>query len=318
MGPHHAQPSAVADYTAKCRFTNELCQSGSSQLVPVVPGCGGAQPGQNRDTSAPPVASVAPGTEDEAPELPQPLPSICRGGCAHRRPRRRRKGTTNDPDDCGDEGETGRDVERLVAEANRRLPREKAQAVGAICARYSNRDQHSIVDQVRACLDWAVNNGVFVARGHVFCDEARTGRKSRRAGVQGLRAALAANDVEVVLAFATSRLFRKTYKSLQFVEEEVVERGKRCVFVRSGVDTADKERWRALLHFYSIIDEFVIQMTVKHIQAGHEGLLESGRVFGTITFGYKGEPIPGAFTRRDRPARTLVIDPVTSVWVEQQ
>ena len=47
--------------------------------------------------------------------------------------------------------------------------------------------------------------------------------------------------VDVLLVFSTNRLSRKIYKAMQFVEEEVVERGIRCLFVKSGVDTADAE-----------------------------------------------------------------------------
>lgn len=54
-------------------------------------------------------------------------------------------------------------------------------------------------------------------------------------------------DARVVFFFATNRLFRKHYRSIQFVEEEVVDRGLPAVFVKNAVDTDEKRRWRALL-----------------------------------------------------------------------
>ena len=82
-------------------------------------------------------------------------------------------------------------------------------------------------------------------------------------------------------------MYRKTYQSLAFVEEEIVDRGKRAVFVRSGpLDTDETDHWRQLLQMYALIDEFVVQMTAEHVRAAHEGLLLQLWVFGTVTFGY--------------------------------
>src|SRR5262249_31344050 len=89
--------------------------------------------------------------------------------------------------------------------------------------------------------------GVFVPRDHICFDLAARGCKERRPGLQRLRQLLGSGGVQVLLVFTTNRLYRKTYKALQFVEEEVVERGIRCLFVKYGVDSADEKRWRPLL-----------------------------------------------------------------------
>lgn len=196
---------------------------------------------------------------------------------------------------------------------NGKTPGRRSRA--AIYARYSSRFQHSIDDQVRVCREWAERNGIEVK--HVFSDQAITGKSSRRTGLRELHAALAENKVDVVIIFTTNRLYRKMYRSLQFVEEEIVDRNKRCVFVQSGIDTADTDDWRQRLQMYALIDEFLVQTIAKHVQAAHEGLLLQVRVFGTVTFGYSGDPIEGVTTRLGRPARRLIIDPVTSVWVKK-
>jgi DNA invertase Pin-like site-specific DNA recombinase len=113
---------------------------------------------------------------------------------------------------------------------------------GAIYARFSSRFQHSIKDQFRACLEWARCNGIAVGRRHFFRDKAVSGRHARRRAFERLIAALAAGEVDVVIVFSTSRLFRKMYKALQFVEEVIVEKNRRCVFVQNNIDTADTER----------------------------------------------------------------------------
>ena len=128
--------------------------------------------------------------------------------------------------------EYDREIDRLAAEFHARLPREQAQSVGAIYARYSSRFQDSIADQVRTLFEAAVAERIFVPREFVFFDAAVRGAKDRRPGLDRLRSILAGKAVDVLLVFSTNRLSRKTYKALQFVEEEVVERGIRCVFVK--------------------------------------------------------------------------------------
>ena len=150
----------------------------------------------------------------------------------------------------------------------------------------------------------------------IFFDEAKKGKSSRRQGLKDFHRALAENRADVAIMFTTSRLYRKTYQSLAFVEEEIVDRGKRAVFVRSGpLDTDETEHWRQLLQMYALIDEFVVAMTAEHVRAAHEGLLLQCRVFGTLTYGYAGEEIPNVVTHLGKPARRLVKDPVNAEWV---
>jgi site-specific DNA recombinase len=188
--------------------------------------------------------------------------------------------------------------------------------VGAIYARYSSRYQHSIEDQVRTCKDWAGKNGIAVPDDLIFIDRAITGKSSRRQGLKGFKNALASNQADVAIIFSTNRLYRKCYQALAFVEEEIVDKGKRAVFVKSGpIDTDDKEQWRKLLHIHAMMDEFVVQMTAAHIHSAHEGLLLQARVYGTLAFGYAGEPIPGQLTRLGKSAKRLIVDPIAEKWV---
>lgn len=133
-------------------------------------------------------------------------------------------------------------------------------SVGAIYARYSSHFQHRIEDQVRVCREWADRNGVSVPEDLVFIDRAVSGRSSHRPGLKGLRQALRSDRAGVVIVFTTNRLYRKTYQSLAFVEEEVVDQGKRCVFVRSNIDTNDSERWRQVRQLHAMIDESLMSL----------------------------------------------------------
>src|SRR5690349_15472343 len=114
---------------------------------------------------------------------------------------------------------TRAEIARLVADYHARLPRDQAAALGAAYGRYSSRYQDSVLDQIRTILEDALRKRVFIPLEFVFFDLAVRGAKADRPGLNALRACLAARSVGVVFFFSTNRLFRKTYRSLQFVEE---------------------------------------------------------------------------------------------------
>jgi DNA invertase Pin-like site-specific DNA recombinase/predicted transcriptional regulator len=212
---------------------------------------------------------------------------------------------------------TTREVERLAAEFHILLPRERARSIGTIYARYSTKLQASIGDQVRACYEAAVRQEIFVPTDHVGFDLATRGAKQRRPGLASVLALIESKEARVLLAFTTNRLHRKIYRCLQFVEEEIVERGLRAIFVKSGVDTADLQRWKMLLNVHATMDEFASTMYAENIRAAQEGMFDRGMVFGSVPLGYRGEPIDGQVTRRGRPKCRLAIDPATAPWVLQ-
>lgn len=186
---------------------------------------------------------------------------------------------------------------------------------GAIYARFSTKFQRSIADQIRECLAWAEAHGIIVDKRHIFVDEGKSGRTHKREGFQALLAALAGDEIDVVICLSTNRLYRKMYRALQLVEEDIVGKGKRAVFVAQNIDTERTEFWRALFQVFAMQDEMQVQMLTDLVRAGHQGLALNGRVWGTITFGYVGEIIEGVTTKSHKPAKKWAIDPVAREWV---
>ena len=280
-----------------------LSQSDRSLSFPVVSRCGGLGPGQNWDKfefarvlssgwlsvllSAAAFAVIVPCSQRNGP--PRKRSEII----AERHARYQA---------------TSREIDRLVSEAHARLPRHLAKVVGAAYVRFSTWMQDSAEDQVRSLLEFAVANGIFIPRENVFFDLGIRGYRNKREGLDQLRDTLRGRKVRVLLLFATNRLFRKVYRTLEFVEEVVSEQGVRCVFVKSGIDSANKDQWQMMLHFRAIMDEFQVKIGAEHIRAGLEGLFLEGYVFGTVTFGYRGEPVSGKLTKRQRPRCRLVVD----------
>ncbi len=212
---------------------------------------------------------------------------------------------------------TQAEIDAIVKHFHGELPREQAKAIGAVYARYSTRHQDSIADQVRTLFEAAIAQGIFVPRENVFVDLAVKGYRDRRPGLDALRAALAAKRLQVLLVFATNRLFRKNYKGLKFIDEEVVELGVRCLFVKSKLDTADGDRWRLPLQLHGAIDEAGTSMYADNVRAAHEGLFLRRAVHGTLCLGYRGEPVSGEVTKRGRPRCLIVIDLESSSWVQR-
>jgi DNA invertase Pin-like site-specific DNA recombinase len=245
--------------------------------------------------------------EEKSPGPVAPAPSVSgRGGRRDDAAERRRS----------EREEVAAEVEALAAEFHARLPRERAVGVGVIYARYSTRFQASIADQVRSCFEAAVARGLFVPVDHVCFDLAVRGAKESRAGLGRAHALVQGGGVAAFLAFTTNRLHRKMHRCMRFVEEELVERGVRAIFPKSGIDTADEQRWKMQLGFNAVMDELSVGMYAENVRAAHEGLMVRGMVTGSLCFGYAGEPVPGELTRLKRPRCRVAVDPKAGPMVE--
>jgi site-specific DNA recombinase len=212
---------------------------------------------------------------------------------------------------------TSREVEELYAWYVSQLDREGATSIGAAYARYSSRYQESVIDQLRKIFEHAIKLRVFVPREYVFFDLSVTGKKRRRAGFNALEVLLSQKKVQTLLLFATNRLFRKIYRTLEFVDKVHKSWRIRCVFIASGVDTNDKDKWEALLAVNAMVDQFVVTIYANHIRAGHEGAFEKRHVFGTVSYGFMGEIIEGEFTPKGKPRRRLRVNPQTAPVVQK-
>lgn len=212
---------------------------------------------------------------------------------------------------------TEAEIDRLHAEYWQQAGSNTSWQQGTAYARFSTRFQESIADQIRKILEFALANQIRVPRHLIFYDLGVRGVKNRRAGLDDVRATLRTRKATVLLLFATNRLFRKTYRTLEFVDTVHKQLQARCIFVMTGIDTNNKDQWESLLHLHALMDQFVVRSGVAHIHAAHEGLLDKGIVFGTLSFGYDGCPIEGAFTKQKKPRREIIIDEAAAAVVRR-
>lgn len=209
------------------------------------------------------------------------------------------------------------EIDRIHAEYWAQAANKKSWSIGTAYARFSTRFQESIGDQIRKILEFALANEIRVPRDRIFFDLAVRGAKNRRVGLDAVRAVLRTRKANVLLLFATNRLFRRTYMTLQFVDTVHRELQARCIFVATGIDTNNKDQWEGLLHLHAMMDQFVVRVGIAHIHAAHEGMLSKRIVFGSLSYGYGGRPIPGEFTKQKKPRCEIVVDEATAVVVRQ-
>ena len=82
---------------------------------------------------------------------------------------------------------TNREIDAIAREFHEKLPREKAEGIGSLYARYSSRFQDSLADQIRTLFEAAYQLKIFVPREQIYFDMAIRGYQDRRPGLAALQ-----------------------------------------------------------------------------------------------------------------------------------
>src|SRR5262245_2254093 len=166
--------------------------------------------------------------------------------------------------------------------------------VGGALSRFSMKLQCSTVAQLMECVRYAARNGMYVAPELCCVDEAVSGRKVRRDGLDRMEAILNAKPIDVLLVFKVSRILRSAHKSVALIQENVVEEGIRAVSVSQNIDTADDKSWKILLYIHGVLDELTLTTIADHVYAGLVNLFREGWTTGALPVGYRRKEVPGA------------------------
>ncbi|MCG6157270.1 recombinase family protein [Rubinisphaera margarita] len=195
---------------------------------------------------------------------------------------------------------------------------EAGYEIGTNYVRFSTQMQHSTEDQIRECMVWAANNKIYVPPELICTDEAVSGRKTARAGLDRVKAILGRRQATVLLVYKFSRLYRQAHKGFTFIQDEVVEAGLRAVSVSQGIDTQDKTSWKLQLQLHGIFDELLVDAIGDHVRAGLKGLFEKGWTTGAIGVGYRPKILPEApLTNRGLPRTMPEIDPAAAELIRE-
>ena len=161
----------------------------------------------------------------------------------------------------------------------------------AVYARYSSENQRkeSIDDQVSACRRLAATQNFEIAEAHIYSDEATSGARKDRPGLDAMLAALPAGEFEVVLVDDLSRLARDNYLMLSILAELHFE-AVRVISVADGLDSSDEESTLGI-QIRGIFNELQLRDLKKKTLRGQIGQKERGFFVGERTFGFRSVPV---------------------------
>lgn len=210
------------------------------------------------------------------------------------RARRRRKPTANSTADAGN--------------------------VAASYSRYSSDQQReeSISDQQRKCNEAADKNGHRIFPEFEFQDQAVSGTKLRRDGLDAMVRAAENGEFQVLYVHSLSRLARESVITMPLLKRLVYVLKVRIISVTEGIDSA-RDGWDVIASIMSLMHERYIKELSENVFRGQEGAVLEGRCVGDYRFGYKSAPIPGSeLTRKGRnakPRMTYMIEEGEAAWV---
>jgi site-specific DNA recombinase len=196
----------------------------------------------------------------------------------------------------------------------------------AVYARYSSENQRpeSIDDQICACRRLAKERGFAISDDHIYADQAQSGARSDRPGLNALLAAGPSREFDVVMVDDLSRLARDNHLMLSIIAELSFE-GIRVISVADGLDSDDEESTLAI-QVRGIFNELQLRDLKKKTLRGQIGQKERGFFVGEHTFGYrsipagemridkKGHPRPDGYKMEIEPSQAAVVLRIFSAY----
>ncbi|MDR2706432.1 MAG: recombinase family protein [Planctomycetaceae bacterium] len=194
------------------------------------------------------------------------------------------------------------------------------QGCAAVYARYSSdlQDTSSIDGQIRKARDWAVRNEVMIQERHRFIDEAISGTKNCRPGLDQMLAAAERGEFNILIVESLSRLARSHVYASTVMMHLVYVLKIRIIGLDDGCDTSHPG-WELLAGIKNILNEQYIRDLGKMVRRGHIENLMQGFSAGDLCFGYKSEPAAENRIRgRNRISKKrYAIDEEKAIWVKQ-
>jgi DNA invertase Pin-like site-specific DNA recombinase len=190
----------------------------------------------------------------------------------------------------------------------------------AVYARYSSdlQDTSSIDGQVRKASGWAEKYGFTISERHRFIDEAVSGTKNSRPGLERMLAAAEQGEFDILIVESLSRLARSHVYASTVMMHLVYVLKIRIVGIDDGCDT-NNTGWELLAGIKNILNEQYVRDLGKMVRRGHIENIMHGFSAGDLCFGYKSVPVEEIRLRcRNRtPKKRYVIDEAKAVWVKR-
>jgi DNA invertase Pin-like site-specific DNA recombinase len=190
----------------------------------------------------------------------------------------------------------------------------------ACYARFSSDLQRtdSLDQQQRACRDAAKRNDHQISDELLFTDEAVSGTKLMRKGLQAMVRAAAEGRFRELYIYSLSRLARETAIAIPLVKTLVHRYGIRVISVAEGIDS-HQTGWEMALQVLSLVHEQYVRDLSANVRRGHEASQRRGHSTGDYPLGYRSIPAPGytapADGSRQKVPRVCAIDQAKAEWV---
>jgi DNA invertase Pin-like site-specific DNA recombinase len=194
------------------------------------------------------------------------------------------------------------------------------QSCAAVYARYSSDLQNtsSIDGQIRKARDWTTRNGFTIQENHRFIDEAISGTKNNRPGLDQMLAAAERGEFNILIVESLSRLARSHVYASTVMMHLVYVLKIRIIGIDDGCDTSHPG-WELLAGIKNILNEQYIRDLGKMVRRGHIENLMQGFSSGDFCFGYKSEPAHETRLRgRNRAIKKrYAVDEEKAIWVKR-
>jgi site-specific DNA recombinase len=171
-----------------------------------------------------------------------------------------------------------------AARQRRRRPAGKPQPTGDIAASYSrysseSQREESIDDQQRKCHDAAKQNQHRILPDLEFADEATSGTKLRRKGLDAMLRAAEAGEFQALYFHSLSRLARESVITMPMLKRLVHKFNVRVISVSEGIDS-DRDGWDVMATIMALLHERYVKELAENVLRGQEGTVLAGFAVG--------------------------------------
>lgn len=182
----------------------------------------------------------------------------------------------------------------------------------ALYARVSTRQQEqeaTIASQIDQVLTYAAQAGYHIAAAHQYVDQAVSGSQLQRGGLDRLRDAVAARELDVLLCVAPDRLARSL--GLQLVLLAEFRRAGVAVYFVNQPQLGDDPQAQLLLQLQGAFAEYESTLIRERLQRGRLFHWRAGQVPARAPYGY------GYQARTAEAAPAWHVNPATAAVVQQ-
>jgi DNA invertase Pin-like site-specific DNA recombinase len=194
--------------------------------------------------------------------------------------------------------------------------------IAASYARYSSdkQDSSSIDQQQRKCREGAEARGHRIRPEFEFSDEAMSGTRIDRKGLQQMLAAAKDGQFQILYFESLSRLARELVISLPTLKNLIHNYHVRVISTSESLDS-DQEGWEMLATFRSLMHAEFLKVLRATVMRGLEEARLNDYSVGEWCFGYRSEPVPGTIRKRGsqetKPRMRILIRDDHAKWVVQ-